>query len=332
MTGADEVDESPSGGRAGPVAIPAVEAAVRSFGVHIGTVFSQADSGTDTEAIRAWAVAADAAGFHHMMAYDHVLGAPVARTGADACPPFPEPPYTDESTFHEVFTLFSHLAAITSRIEFVTSVLVAPQRQTALIAKQVATVDRLSGGRVNLALGVGWNHAEYEGMGVDFGDRTAILGEQIEVLRLLLSEPLVTFSGRFHQLDRVGINPLPDREIPIWMGTQGSEAALRRVARTADGWMPLLIPGIDGYDLGSQVVRLRQICDETGRDPGEVQVWGRHYLDGTDSWKSATELAAELGFSHLSIGLHRFAQPGVDHRGHLDAAIAVLDDVRAIAG
>src|SRR5690606_28390288 len=112
-------------------------------------------------------------------------------------------------------TLFAHLSAITTDLEFVTSVLVTPQRPAALVAKQVATVDRLSGGRLNLAVGVGWNHAEYEALGVDYADRTAILAEQLEVVRRLLGEPLVTFTGRFHALDRVGINPLPDRTIPI---------------------------------------------------------------------------------------------------------------------
>lgn len=300
--------------------------------MQIGAVFSQADSGTDPSAIREWAIAADRAGFHHLMAYDHVLGAPVERTGLDACPPFPEPPYTHQSTFHEVFTLFAHLAAITERLEFVTSVLVSAQRQTALVAKQIATVDRLSGGRLNVAVGVGWNHAEYGALGVDFGTRTALLAEQITVLRRLLSEPLVTFEGRFHNLDRVGINPLPDRTIPIWMGTQASDAALRRVVRQSDGWMPLLLPGFDAYDLGERVGRLRELCDEAGRDPAEVPVWGRIYVDGTDAWKPAAEQAAELGFSHLSIGYHRFAAPETDHRGHLDAVTAVLDDVRSITG
>ena len=299
--------------------------------MRIGVVFSQADSGVDPVAIREWAVAADAAGLHHLLAYDHVLGAPVERTGADACPPFPEPPYTDQSTFHETLTLFAHLAAVTERLEFATSVLVLPQRQTALAAKQIATVDRLSGGRVNIAVGAGWNHAEYAGMGVEFADRTAILTEQIELLRRLLTEPLVTFSGRFHTLDRVGINPLPDRSIPIWVGSQGTDAALRRVVRTADGWMPLLLPGIDGFDLVDRVTKLRRLYEEVGRDPATLPVWGRHYLDGTDSWKGATEQAVALGFSHFSLGWNRFAGPPIDHRGHLDAVLAVLDDVRTLA-
>jgi probable F420-dependent oxidoreductase len=298
--------------------------------MHVGTIFSQADSGTDADAIRTWARTADQAGFHHLMAYDHVLGAPVERVGIDACAPFPAPPYDETSIFHEIFTLFSHLAGITEQIEFVSSVLVSAQRQTALVAKQMATVDRLSGGRLNVAVGIGWNEAEYQGMGVDFSARTPLLEEQLEVLRLLLSQPLVTYSGRFHTLDRVGINPLPDRTIPIWMGSGGADKVLQRVARCADGWMPLLAPGLDRFEVGERVVRLREICEEQGRAP--LPVWGRCYLDGTDSWKTKAEQAAALGFSHFSVGYDRFANPATPHQGHLDAVIEALDEVRAITG
>jgi probable F420-dependent oxidoreductase len=300
--------------------------------MYVGTVFSQADSGTDADAIRRWAVAADQAGLHHMMVYDHVLGAPVERVGEDACKPFPSPPYTDESTFHEVFTLFAHLAAVTSSLEFVTSVLVLPQRQTALVAKQMSTVDRLSGGRLNMAVGIGWNFAEYEGLGADFSVRTPMIEEQVEVLKLLLSQPLVTYSGRFHTLDRVGINPLPDRSIPIWMGSGGNDTVLRRVARVADGWLPLLATGLDEHTLGDRVGRLRQICDEQGRDPQSMPIWGRCYLDGSDSYKAKAEEAAELGFSHLSVGFDRFAHPPTPHEQHLEAVLAVIDEVRSIVG
>jgi len=300
--------------------------------MHVGTVFSQADSGTDADAIRRWAIAADLAGLHHMMAYDHVLGAPVERVGVDACKPFPTPPYTDQSTFHEVFTLFAHLSAVTTTLEFVSSVLVLPQRQTALVAKQMATVDRLSGGRLNVAVGIGWNFAEYEGMGADFAVRTPRIEEQVEVLRLLLSQPLVTYSGRYDSFDRVGINPLPDRLIPIWMGAGGADQVLERVARVADGWMPLLALGLDKHTLGDRVVRLRQICEEQGRDPATMPVWGRCYLDGTDAWRVKSEQAAELGFSHFSVGFDRFAHPPTSHEAHLDAVLAVIDEVRSIVG
>ena len=210
--------------------------------MRVGVVFSQADSGTDPEAIREWARMAEAAGFQHLMAYDHILGAS-GELYPDGVGAFPSAPYTDEHTFHEIFVLFGHLAAVTERLELVTSVLVLPQRPAALVAKQVATIDLLSAGRLRLAVGVGWSWAEYEGLGTDFATREDRLEEQIEVMRRLWTEPLVTFDGRFHHLDRVGINPLPARPIPIWIGSGASPRALRRVVRCADGWMPLLHPG-----------------------------------------------------------------------------------------
>ena len=146
------------------------------------------------------------------MAYDHILGASrrsdsdLARSAA-----FHETPYTSEHTFHEVLVLFSHLAALTTTMSFITSVLVLPQRQAAVvIAKQVASIDLLSGGRIRLCCRCGaWNAAEYEALGVDFADRTALLEEQIDVMRLLWTQPIVDFDGRFHHLRGVGINPLP---------------------------------------------------------------------------------------------------------------------------
>ena len=159
-----------------------------------------------------------------------------------------------------------------------------------------------------------------------------ILEEQIELLRLLLTQPLVTFDGRYHRLDRVGINPLPDRSIPVWVGSRGGDTALKRVVRTADGWMPLILAGVDPYPVGERVLRLRQLCEEPGRDPATLPVWGRIYIDPTDSWKAATEEAVTLGFSHLSVGFNRFAHPPTSHDEHLATVIRILDGVRAITG
>jgi probable F420-dependent oxidoreductase len=296
--------------------------------VNLGIIFSQADSGTDPDAIRAWAQRAEAAGFDHLMAYDHVLGASAERLGSGPFGPFPTAPYTAEHTFHEILTLFSHLAAVTSTIRFVTSVLVLPQRETALVAKQVATVDRLSGGRLRLAVGVGWNEAEYEGLGADFPTRRDRLEELVDVLRRLWSEPLVTYHGRFHHLDRVGINPLPDRPIPIALGTGAADPVLRRVVRIADAWMPLLIPGLDRISVRDGVRRLRELCAEAGRDPATLPVHGRVYLG--DGWEARVEEAVELGFANLSIGFNRLADPGRPHEQHLDAVIAAKPTVDAI--
>jgi probable F420-dependent oxidoreductase len=293
--------------------------------VRIGAVFSQADSGTDAEAMRRWAQAAEEAGFAHLMAYDHVLGADAALY-PEGVGSFAAPPYTNEHVFHEIFVLFSHLAAVTTSLELVTSVLVLPQRQTALVAKQAATLDLLSGGRLRLAVGVGWNWAEYEGLGADFATREDRLEEQIDLLRLLWTQPLVTFDGRFHHLDRVGLNPRPARALPVWIGSSASPRVLRRVVRCADGWMPLLIPGLDRIPLADAVARLRHLADEEGRDPATLPIHGRVYLG--DGWEAEVEQALSLGFTDLSVGYNRLRHPGRPHAEHLDRIVeakATLD-------
>ena len=298
--------------------------------MRIGAVFSQADSGTDPDAIRQWAIDAEAAGFEHLMAYDHVLGASPERLGPGPFGSFPHAPYTSEHTFHEILVLFSHLAAVTTRMSFVTSVLVLPQRQTAVVAKQIASIDLLSAGRIRLAVGVGWNAAEYEGLGVDFADRTAMLEEQIDVIKLLWTQPVVKFEGRFHTLDGVGINPLPTHSIPIMIGSGASDAVLRRVVRKADGWMPLLIPGLDAIDIRTAVATLRQYCEEAGRDPATLPIHGRAYIG--PGWQEAVEQAVELGFTDCSIGFNRMAQPGLSHAQHLEAVIAAKPEIDALVG
>ncbi len=296
----------------------------------IGAVFSQADSGTDPELIRRFARTAEDEGFCHLMAYDHVLGASPERLGPGPFGSFPSAPYTHQHVFHEILVLFSHLAAVTTRLEFVTSVLLLPQRETALAAKQIATIDLLSRGRLRVAVGVGWNRVEYESLGYDFANRTKRLEEQIDVLRKLWTEPLVTFRGRYHRLDRVGINPLPSRAIPILIGSGAAEPTLRRVVRKADGWMPLLLPGLDKEDVATGVERLRRIAAEEGRDPASLTIHGRVYLD--DGWQREVESALELGFSDLSIGYNRLANPGRSHEEHLDAIVAVKPEIDRIVG
>jgi probable F420-dependent oxidoreductase len=298
--------------------------------MRIGAIFSQADSGTDPVAIRQWAIHAEAAGFDHLMAYDHVLGATAERLGPGPFGSFPNAPYTSEHTFHEILVLFSHLAAVTTRMSFVTSVLVLPQRQTAVVAKQIATIDLLSGGRIRLAVGVGWNAAEYEGLGVDFADRTALLEEQIDVLRLLWTQPVVDFEGRFHHLRGVGINPLPTHPLPIMIGSGASDAVLRRVVRKAAGWMPLLIPGLDSIDIGTAVAKLRHFCEEAGRDPSTLPIHGRVYVG--PGWQAGLEQAIELGFAECSIGFNRLAQPGLSHAEHLQAVIDAKPEIDALVG
>jgi probable F420-dependent oxidoreductase len=286
----------------------------------VGVVFSQADSGTDPVAIRRFATEVEAAGYDHLMAYDHILGVP-ASMFPDPVGNFPSAPYTDEHTFHEILVLFSHLAAVTTTLEFVTSVLVLPQRQSALAAKQIATIDLLSGGRVNVAVGVGWNNVEYGALGTDFDSRTRRLAEQILVMKRLWTEPLVTFDGEFHHMQNVGINPRPAHPIPVWMGTNVTDAALRRVVAQADGWMPLVIPGLDPVGVATGVARLRELCEEAGRDPATMPVWWRAYL--VDGWQRIVESAVALGGSHFSVGAPR----GQALDRQLDAVVAAKAEV-----
>ena len=291
----------------------------------LGVIFSQADSGTDPDAIRDWARTAEDAGFAHLMAYDHILGATPERLGPGPVGSFARAPYTTADTFHEIMVLFGHLAAVTTRLQFVSSVLVLAQRQAALAAKQIATIHLLSGGRIRVAVGVGWNWAEYEGLGADFEHRSAVLDEQIDVMRALWTQPHVDFEGRFHRLEGVGINPRPRGLIPIYMGTSGSDAALRRVVRKADGWMPLLLPGLDPVDLRTAAKRLREICEEEGRDPDTVPIHGRVYL--LDGWQQVVEENLEVGVESLSVGFPRLAAPKASHADHLKSVLDAKSEI-----
>ena len=296
--------------------------------MRIGAVLSQADAGTDADEIRRYATCCEQVGYNHLLAYDHVLGASAEKLGAGPFGAFPSAPYTNEHTFHEILVLFSHLAAVTRTLELVTSVLVLPQRQTTVAAKQIATIDLLSGGRLRLAVGVGWNAVEYGALGTEFETRTARLEEQIDVMRRLWTEPLVTFDGRFHQLDRVGITPLPARPIPVMIGSGAAEPVLRRVVRKADGWMPLLAPGLDTTTVADAVVRVRQICEEEGRDPATLPIFGRTYLGG--GWQAAVEQGLALGCSDFSIGVNRMAHPGLGLGAHLDLLVAAKAEIDTI--
>ena len=196
--------------------------------MQIGVVYPQTELRGDPTAVRRIGRAVEDLGFDHLLAYDHVLGAVRADrdrqlTGSDA----------EHDPFHDPFVMFAYLAGITERIEFATGVIVIPQRQTALVARQAADLELLSGGRLRLGVGVGWNHVEYEALGQDFRTRGARREEQIDVLRRLFTEPVVDFSGGFHRLDRVSLAPKPLRPIPIWLGGSSEVAFDRSARRTA---------------------------------------------------------------------------------------------------
>ena len=204
--------------------------------MRFGVVFPQTEIGADPLVIRDFAQAAEALGYHHILAYDHVIGAnPASRPGW-------RPPYSHRDSFHEPFVLFGYLASLTKNIELVTGIIILPQRQTVLVAKQAAALDVLSGGRLRLGIGIGWNPVEYEALGENFKNRGRRCEEQVEVMRKLWTQELVSFEGKWHKITDAGLNPLPiQKPIPIWFGGT-DDRALRRLARLGDGWFPQLRP------------------------------------------------------------------------------------------
>jgi probable F420-dependent oxidoreductase len=267
--------------------------------LYLGIGFPHQVIGTDPAAVADFARAAEGAGFAYLSAIEHVAGAHAERfAGVDTG--FPAPPYLHDYPFHEPFTLFAYLAAVTSRIELVTTVLVLPQRPTVLVAKQAAEVSLLSQGRLRLGVGVGWNHAEFEALGADFHTRGERAAEQVVVLRRLWTEPLVTFTGRWHTLDRVAVAPLPARPIPVWMGGGTGEVTLRRIARLADGWMPMARASTDIEGL---VARMRGYLREAGRDPSSLGIQATVGGAGPASqWTAAARRWAQAGATHLTLG------------------------------
>lgn len=278
--------------------------------MQLGVVFPQTEIGTDPTAVRHYARAAEDMGYDYLLAYDHVIGANPENPG-----PWQHGPYDYRSLFHEPLTLFSHLAAITDRLAFATGILILPQRQTVLVAKQAAEIDVLSGGRLRLGVGVGWNPAEYQALGQDFHTRGKRQGEQVELLRRLWTERLVTFDGTFDQVPDAGIHPLPvQRPIPIWFGG-GAEATLRRMAQLGDGWMPNAQPL---ELLAQRLDTLRGLIREAGRDPYAFGVDVRIDMvrTGESAWPETLTQLRRLGATHLCINT---MGNSFDLGGHLDA-------------
>jgi probable F420-dependent oxidoreductase len=254
--------------------------------MRLNAFFPTRDIGTDPAKIRDWAQAAEDLGYAYIEVPDHVFGA-TARNGWT-------PRYNEKDPFHETFVTLGFLAAVTTRIRLSSGVLIAPQRQTGVIAKQAAEADLLSGGRLRLGIGVGWNHVEYESLGTDWKTRGARQAEQVEVLRRLWSEDLVSFSGRFHNLNEVSIVPPPvQRPIPIWFGGV-SDAVLTRAARLGDGWMPIIEPDAQAQEkLGA----LREQLRSFGRDPAKfgIEGWLRMHDADPQRWAAATDGWRRLG-------------------------------------
>jgi probable F420-dependent oxidoreductase len=282
--------------------------------MQIGVVFPQTEIGPDVGAVRAYGERAEQLGFRHLLAYDHVLGAdPAVHEGWAG-------PYDLTTTFHEPLVLFGYLAAIT-KLELVTGIIILPQRQTALVAKQAAEVDLLTDGRFRLGIGLGWNRVEYEALGKDFATRGRRSDEQVELMRRLWTEPSVTFEGSDDRVTGAGLAPLPvQRPIPIWFGAQ-SPAAYRRAGRLGDGWFPQVQPG-PKLDEARGIVE--QAATEAGRDPAAIGMEGRVTFTGDlDDLTARTGSWEQAGASHLSVNTMSTGLGTVDQ--HLAALERVAD-------
>ena len=258
----------------------------------LGAIFPTTEIGSDPAAVRDWAQAAEALGYEHVIIYDHVLGA--VHEGRE---PKLLGPYTERDPFHEPFVLLAYLAAVTERLALTTGVLILPQRQTALVAKQAIELDLLSGGRLRLGVGTGWNHVEYESLGVPFADRGARLDEQVALLRRLWSDPVVDFRGAFHRVDRAGLLPLPGRRIPIWFGGF-TPVALRRAARTGDGFLF----GTSPSRMLGLLASLRERLAAEGRERADFGSGAVvDFSAPRDSWGRELERWREGGGTHVSL-------------------------------
>ena len=285
--------------------------------MQIGAVIPQNELGTNTADLIAFVLEAERLGVDHVLAYDHVVGAVRAEhPGFDG-------PYGVEDTFHEPFVLFGYLAGRTS-LGFATAILIAPQRQTALIAKQAAEVDLLSDGRFRLGCGIGWNTVEYDALGVEFAGRGFRLEDQVRVLRRLWTEASVTDTVGSERIVAAGLAPLPiQRPIPIWIGAI-APAALRRVGAIADGWFPMAVPG-RGFEENRSLVMAA--AEEAGRDPSRLGIEGQ-----VPSVVGQPERTAELygrwvdgGATHVSINTLNQGHVGLE--AHLDALRAAAEAI-----
>jgi probable F420-dependent oxidoreductase len=260
--------------------------------MQLNAMFPTRDIGNDASKIRDWAQAAEALGFAYIEVPDHVLGATPRGDWV--------PRYDHRDPFHETFVTLGFLAAVTTKIRLSSGILIAPQRQTGLIAKQAAEVDVLSGGRLRLGIGVGWNHVEYEALGADWKTRGVRQAEQIEVLRQLWTGEPIDYRGRFHDLQGVNIVPPPvQRTIPIWVGGS-SDAAVKRAARLGDGWMPIMAPDTEAEQ---KLALLRAEMRAHGRDSNEVGLegWLRMHDADPQHWGAAAEGWRALGADYVML-------------------------------
>lgn len=284
--------------------------------MEIGVTLPQIEIGPEPATLLDYARRAEAAGYQHVLAYDHVLGVDPDRPGWDG-------PYDYQDLFHEPLTTFSLLAGHTESIEYVTGILILPQRQTALVAKQAAQLDRFADGQLRLGVGIGWNAPEYVALGQDFSTRGRRIEEQVALLRELWTEELVEFDGAFHEVPNVGLNPRPVQQpIPVWMGGM-AEPVKRRIARLADGWIPQFQPGEAARE---HLADLEAYAEAAGRDPDDIGLHGRANAvpDEMDDLVETVHDWQELGADYLSVNTMYQGLEREEHTEYIEATAAVL--------
>jgi probable F420-dependent oxidoreductase len=286
-----------------------------------GVIYPQTELPSDPDTVRAYVQQVEQLGYRHITIYDHVLGAdPAVHAGWRG-------PYDVDTTFHEPLVFYGFLAAL-SELELVTGIVVAPQRQTALLAKQATEVDVLSQGRFRLGIGVGWNPVEYEALGQSFSTRGEREEEQIGLLRRLWTERSVSYDGKFDRIIGAGLSPLPiQRPIPIWLGGV-SPVAYRRMGRLADGWFPRVEPG---PELDAARAIIASAAAQAGRDPAAIGMQPRvsWSAGGTEELVRNARAWRDAGATHLSVDTMGSGLPGLD--AHLDA-LAKAGEALQLAG
>lgn len=284
----------------------------------LGVVFPQTEIGDDADTIARFATTAEDLGYDHIIVYDHVIGAGTASR------PDWNGPYTSESMFHEPFVLYGYLGALTKKLGLVTAVIILPQRQTVLLAKQAASLDVLTKGRLRLGIGTGWNQVEYQALGESFTNRGVRSEEQIDVLRKLWSDPVMSYDGKWHKITEAGLNPLPKRQIPIWLGGMAPQV-IDRVGRIADGWFPFFNP-----NLQEQLEQVRAVAKSNGRDPEDIGIEVMTPLgDASEKQLDQLKKLRDMGVTHSSVVTMNV---GLKQEHHIDAIKRYRDVTGSIAG
>ncbi|MCZ6855264.1 MAG: LLM class F420-dependent oxidoreductase [Gammaproteobacteria bacterium] len=287
--------------------------------MEFGAVFPHHEIGTDPGAIKAYAQGVETLGATHLLIYDHVLGADPNRPGGW------QGAYDKNVAFHEPFTTFAFIAAVTETLEMITTVLILPQRQTVLVAKQAAEVAVLSNNRFRLGIGTGWNRIEYEALNESFTNRGKRQGEQVELMRKLWSEDVLTYKSDYHTIDGASINPRPSKPIPVWFGGS-APALLERCGRMGDGWIPLMGANDNARKCIDAIRTSRETAGHSWDGFG-IQAQAQYSGGNPDRWASHAAKWRDMGATHLAIATHNAGSTDVE--GHLNRIEEYLDAVNA---